>query len=369
MKYLNEFRDPILAKRLIESIQNTVVAGKTYKLMEFCGGHTHTIFRYGIPDMLPDTVQLLHGPGCPVCVLPIKRINAAIEIAMQPDTVLCSYGDMLRVPGDAQRSLLKARSQGADVRMIYSPAEVVKIARTEPHKRVVFFAVGFETTTPPTAVILDQALKLGLSNLFVFCNHVLTPPAIKGILEPALQNNEKILDGLIGPGHVSVVTGYECYEPLAQRYRVPITISGFEPLDILHSILLLIRQINAGTHLVENQYKRAVQAKGNRLAQQLIHQCLELREQFEWRGLGNMPLSGLKLRERYKQHDAEAVFQITENKAIDNKACECPAVLRGQTRPTDCKLFNNPCTPENPLGSCMVSSEGACAAYFMYHVQ
>jgi hydrogenase expression/formation protein HypD len=366
MKYLNEFRDADLAKKILLNIQKEIKSDKTYRLMEFCGGHTHTIFRYGIPNMLPDNIKLLHGPGCPVCVLPMKRINAAIELAKQPDTILCSYGDMLRVPGDAQMSLLKAKSQGADVRMIYSPAEVIKIAQNEPNKKVIFFAVGFETTTPPTAIILEQAITLKLTNLFIFCNHVLTPPAIKGILEPAKQANKKVLDGLIGPGHVSVVTGYQSYEILTKRYQVPIVISGFEPLDILQSILMLVKQINTSTHSVENQYTRAVNAKGNKKAQYLTHQYFELREAFEWRGLGEMPDSALQIRTEYAAFDAEKQFTLSPSKGKDNKACECPAVLRGQKKPTECKLFNNPCTPENPLGSCMVSSEGACAAYFQY---
>lgn len=366
MKYLNEFRDGELAKNLIKQINQEIHADKTYRLMEFCGGHTHTIFRYGIPDMLPKNIRLLHGPGCPVCVLPMKRINAAIELAQQKDTILCSYGDMLRVPGDAKMSLLKAKSQGADVRMIYSPAEVVNIARQEPEKNVIFFAVGFETTTPPSAVILEQAIQLKLKNLFIFCNHVLTPPAIQGIMEPAKLVNESILDGLIGPGHVSVVTGYKAYEVLAERYQVPIVISGFEPLDILHSILMLVKQINKSLYCVENQYTRAVNAEGNLKAQRLIDKYFELRDSFEWRGLGEMPDSAIKIRPEFKNYDAEAQFKLSESKGIDNKACECPAVLRGQKKPTECKLFNNPCTPENPLGSCMVSSEGACAAYFQY---
>jgi hydrogenase expression/formation protein HypD len=366
MKYLKEFRDPALAQALITQIKHTVQPETRYKLMEFCGGHTHTIFRYGIPSMLPDNIELLHGPGCPVCVLPMKRINAAIDIALQENTILCSYGDMLRVPGDARRSLLQAKSEGADVRMIYSPAEVINIALNEPYKRVVFFAVGFETTTPPTAIILDQALKLDLKNLFIFCNHVLTPPAIEGILEPALQAREHILDGLIGPGHVSVVTGYQLYQPLAERYQLPIVISGFEPLDILHAILLLVRQINARTCQVENQYTRAVQEGGNHIAQSLIQKYMMLRAEFDWRGLGSMPNSALQIRPEYHAFDAEVHFKIPECKNSENKACECPSVLKGQKKPTECKLFNNPCTPENPLGSCMVSSEGACAAYYRY---
>lgn len=366
MKYLNEFRNGELAKKILLNIQQEIHTDKIYRLMEFCGGHTHTIFRYGIPDMLPENIKLLHGPGCPVCVLPMKRINAAIELAKQDDTVLCSYGDMLRVPGDAQMSLLKAKSQGADVRMIYSPAEVLDIAQKEPNKKIIFFAVGFETTTPPTAVILDQAVKTNLPNLFIFCNHVLTPPAIQGILEPAKQANEKVLDGLIGPGHVSVVTGYKTYEALAENYQVPIVIAGFEPLDILQSILMLVKQINAANYQVENQYTRAVNAEGNLKAQNLIHTYFELRDKFEWRGLGEMPDSALQIRTEYSRFDAEVQFTLSESKGIDNKACECPAVLRGQKKPTECKLFNKPCTPENPLGSCMVSSEGACAAYFQY---
>lgn len=366
MKYLSEFRSGELAKNLIKQIQEEVQSDTSYRLMEFCGGHTHTIFRYGIPDMLPKNIKLMHGPGCPVCILPMKRINAAIELAHQPDNILCSYGDMLRVPGAEQQSLLKAKSQGADVRMIYSPAEAINIAKNEPEKNIIFFAVGFETTTPPTAVILEQAVQLKLKNLFIFCNHVLTPPAIEGIMEPAKQANESILDGLIGPGHVSVVTGYKPYEKLAERYQVPIVISGFEPLDILHSILMLVNQINQSRHQVENQYTRAVSSSGNQKAQNLIQQYFELREIFEWRGLGEMPKSAIKIRPEFQDYDAEAHFTFSESKNIDNKACECPAVLRGQKKPNECKLFNNPCTPDNPLGSCMVSSEGACAAYFSY---
>jgi len=372
MKYITEFRDGDAAQLIAKRIAEEVDPQRVYRLMEFCGGHTHTIFRYGIPDLLPDNVRMLHGPGCPVCVLPMKRIDAAIDLALRPNTILCSYGDMLRVPGTARMSLLKARSQGADVRMVYSPAEAIKIAQDEPDKQVIFFAVGFETTTPPTAVILDQAIKLKLNNLFIFCNHVLTPPAIEGILEPAKLANKTVLDGLIGPGHVSVITGSKPYEKLAENYQVPITISGFEPLDIIQSILMLVRQINAGTHQVENQYVRAVNTNGNAKAQSLMAQYFDLRDIFEWRGLGEMPASAIKIKEEFKRWDAEQHFDLSKSEAHskahsrDNKACECPAVLTGQKKPTECKLFNNPCTPENPLGSCMVSSEGACSAYFTY---
>jgi len=366
MKYISEFRNGVLAQQIAQQIASEVKPEQQYRLMEFCGGHTHTIFRYGIPDLLPTNVKMLHGPGCPVCVLPIKRIDAAIELAMRPNVILCSYGDMLRVPGSGKMSLLKAKSLGADVRMIYSPADTLKIAQDEPDKQVIFFAVGFETTTPPTAVIIEQALKLKLNNFFIFCNHVLTPPAIKGILEPAKHAGIKVLDGLIGPGHVSVITGSSPYETLAKNFQVPIVISGFEPLDILQSILMLIKQINQQSFQVENQYTRAVSAEGNAKAQALMAEYFELRERFEWRGLGEMPFSAIKIKAKFKHLDAEQCFHLSKTTSCDNKACECPAVLTGQKKPTDCKLFNNPCTPENPLGSCMVSSEGACAAYYTY---
>lgn len=375
LKYISEFRQASLAKQLCQSIAEAVKPGTQYKLMEFCGGHTHTIFRYGIPDLLPNNIELLHGPGCPVCVLPISAIDKAIALALQPDTILCSYGDMLRVPGSNKMSLLKARAQGADVRMLYSPLEALTLAQQEPDKKVIFFAVGFETTTPPTVAMLDTATRANVSNLFIFCNHVLTPPAIEGILEPAKKSNTKVLDGLIGPGHVSVITGEKVYTKLVERYQVPITIAGFEPLDILHAILLLVRQINQNGAKVENQYTRAVTHDGNLKAQALVDKYLKLRPSFEWRGLGEMPFSALKIKDEYQDFDAEKHFQSlfkagaksAQNKAPqDNKACECPAVLIGQKKPSECKLFNNPCTPENPLGSCMVSSEGACAAYHKY---
>lgn len=373
MKYVSEFRSGDLAQSLAKKIQQAVDPLREYRLMEFCGGHTHTIFRYGIPDLLPENVKMLHGPGCPVCVLPMSRIDLAIDISLRPEVILCSYGDMLRVPGSQKMSLLKAKAQGADVRMIYSPSETLIIARENPDKKVVFFAVGFETTTPPTAVVLDLAIKENLRNLFVLCNHVLTPPAIEGILGPAKEKGLSLLDGLIGPGHVSLITGAAPYRHLAEKYQLPITISGFEPLDILQSIYLLVRQINAKSTQVENQYTRAVTEEGNIKARNLIDNYLELRDEFEWRGLGTMPHSALKIRDAFREYDAEVTFaqansESKQNNRLnqDNKACECPAVLTGQKKPTDCKLFNNPCTPENPLGSCMVSSEGACAAYYRY---
>ncbi len=366
MKYVNEYRNGKAAQILSETIAEAVNPDVSYRFMEFCGGHTHTLFRYGIPDLLPANIRMMHGPGCPVCVLPMSRIDAAIELAINHGVTLCTYGDMLRVPGADKMSLQKARGQGADIRMIYSPSDAIRIAQQSEALNVVFFAIGFETTTPPTAAVLKQANELGLRNFFVFCNHVLTPPAIRGILEPAKQKGQKILDGLIGPGHVSLITGSKLYEPLAETYQLPIVISGFEPLDILHAIYLLVRQVNAGAAVVETQYIRAVTAQGNTKAKALIDEYLELRDEFEWRGLGMIPHSALKIREKYRFLDAEVRFVLTKSTASDNKACECPAVLRGETKPTQCKLFGNPCTPENPLGSCMVSSEGACAAYYTY---
>lgn len=370
LKYISEFRQAALAKKLCENIALELRTGQQYRIMEFCGGHTHTLFKYGIPDLLPPAIKMLHGPGCPVCVLPMSAIEKAIALARAPNTILCSYGDMLRVPGSQAMSLLKARAQGADIRILYSPLEALSIAKNQPDKHVIFFAVGFETTTPPTVAMLDAAVKSQINNLYIFCNHVLTPPAIQGILEPAKQAKKEILDGLIGPGHVSVVTGEKAYSGLCERYQVPIVIAGFEPLDLLHSILMLVRQINQGEAKVENQYKRAVNYEGNLKAQALMDNYLELKPDFEWRGLGKMPHSALKIRDEFKDYDAENAFDYIIDQlapsASDNKACECPAVLTGQKKPYECKLFDNPCTPENPLGSCMVSSEGACAAYYRY---
>ncbi len=372
LKYISEFRQGSLAQKICQGIADEVQPDRSYRLMEFCGGHTHTIFRYGIPDLLPENIKLLHGPGCPVCVLPISAIDNAISLALQPNTILCSYGDMLRVPGSKTMSLLKARAQGADVRMLYSPLEALRLAQENPDKNIVFFAVGFETTTPPSVAMLDAAIKANIKNLFIYCNHVLTPPAITGILEPAKQAGSKVLDGLIGPGHVSVITGECAYLELAENYQTPITIAGFEPLDILQSILMLVRQINQKACQVENQYTRAVSFEGNQKAQALSKKYLGLRQRFEWRGLGEMPNSALRIKKEYQAFDAEYIYKhvfkenANNNIASDNKACECPAVLTGQKKPYECKLFNKPCTPENPLGSCMVSSEGACSAYDRY---
>jgi hydrogenase expression/formation protein HypD len=368
MRYIDEFRDGNLARTIAEAIAAEVESGRRYSFMEFCGGHTHAVSRYGIEDLLPETIRLVHGPGCPVCVLPIGRIDNAIAIASQPGVVLCSYGDMLRVPGSNRLSLLKAKAEGADVRMIYSALDALDIARGNPDKTVVFFAIGFETTTPATAVAIRTAKQENLENFKVFCNHVVTPAAIQGILEsPGASDLETVrIDGFIGPAHVSVVIGSRPYEFVAEEYRKPVVIAGFEPLDVMQSVLMLVRQINTGRYEVENQYTRAVSRDGNGKAQRIMAEVLELRNTFEWRGLGHVPYSALRIKRAYAAFDAEQLFELPQISVPDAKSCECAAIVRGIKHPRDCKLFGNGCTPEHPIGSCMVSSEGACAAYYTY---
>ena len=368
MKYVSEFRQQSLARKLSAAIAAEVEPQREYNLMEFCGGHTHAIFRYGVQDLMPENVTFVHGPGCPVCVLPVGRIDNAIHLVEAQDVILCTYGDLLRVPASGRRSLLKVKAAGGDVRMIYSTQDALKIARENPQRQVVFFAIGFETTTPPTAVAIKQAHAEGLENFSVFCNHVLTPAAIQNILEsPEVRELGSVsIDGFFGPSHVSSVIGSRPYEFFAEEYQKPVVIAGFEPLDVMQSALMLVRQINSGRHEVENEYTRVVTREGNIKAQNLVAEVLELRRSFEWRGLGLVPYSALKIKQRYAELDAERRFEIPVSKATDVKGCECPAILRGAKRPTDCKLFGSVCTPENPMGSCMVSSEGACAAYWSY---
>ena len=362
MKYIEEFRNGAYAKVLAKKIAAIVTPNRHYQFMEFCGGHTHAIHRYGIPGLLPDNVEMIHGPGCPVCVLPMSITDKAIALSAKPNVILCSYADMMRVPGAGQINLLHAKAKGSDVRMIYAASDALKIAQDNPQKEVVFFAIGFETTTPPTALVIQQAKKLKLTNFSVFCNHVLTPVPMAHLL----QSNEVKLDGFVGPAHVSIVIGSKPYEALGKKYNKPIVISGFEPLDLLYSILMLICQINEGRCEVEIQYTRAVTHSGNLLSQQVMEDVLELREQFEWRGLGFIPQSALKIRAEYVDFDAEKRFELPEVIAREHKQCLCGEVLRGVKKPMDCKLFAKACVPENPLGSCMVSSEGACAAVYAY---
>lgn len=368
MKYVDEYRDGSLARKLADDIRREVQPARSYHFMEFCGGHTHAIFRYGIPDLLPEQVHLVHGPGCPVCVLPIDRIDAAIELAVRHGVILCAYGDMMRVPGSRKTSLLKAKAEGADIRMVYSCSDALRIAQEEPDREVVFFAIGFETTTPPTAIVIRQADQLGLTNFSVFCNHVLTPAAISTILEsPEIRELGTLqLDGFIGPAHVSTIIGSQPYYYFAEEYQKPVVIAGFEPLDVLQALLMLIRQVNENRAEVENEFTRAVSYHGNIKAKKLVSDIFEMRHEFGWRGLGTVPYSGLKIKQAYAHLDAELRYVLSPSTAKENKACECPAILRGVKKPKDCKLFGTVCTPENPLGSCMVSSEGACAAYYSY---
>lgn len=367
MKYIDEFRDGERARALGQSIAAAADTDRDYRLMEFCGGHTHAVFRYGVPDLLPDNVELIHGPGCPVCVLPIGRLDMAVRLAAEnPEVILASYGDMLRVPGSKGVSLLKAKADGADVRMVYSVSDALELAEANPGRQVVFFGIGFETTTPPTALGILQARDRGIDNFSVFCNHVLTPAAMNAILAVGEGEQPVEVDGFIGPAHVSVVIGSDAYRFCAAQHRKPVVIAGFEPLDVLQSILMLIEQLNAGRAEIENQYTRAVTPVGNQRAQAIVQEVFERRPSFEWRGLGDIPESALGIRHEYAQFDAERRFEMRYHYARGTKSCDCPAILRGVKKPTDCKLFATSCTPDNPLGSCMVSDEGACAAYYTY---
>lgn len=368
IKYVDEFRRHDLAQLLSSAIKKESDPQRQYKLMEFCGGHTHAIFRYGVQDLMPENVKFVHGPGCPVCVLPIGRIDNAIQLTQNNNVILCTYGDLMRVPASGRKSLLRIKAEGADVRMVYSTQDALKIARDNPAREVVFFAIGFETTTPPTAVAIKQAKKEGLKNFTVFCNHVLTPAAIQNILQsPEVREmSSVVIDGFFGPSHVSSIIGSQPYEFFAEEFQKPVVIAGFEPLDVMQSALMLIRQINDGRHEVENEYTRVVSRAGNQKAQALVAEVMELRRNFEWRGLGMVPYSALQIKQSYAEFDAEKRFDVPQIHASDIKGCECPRILRGVKKPTDCKLFGTVCTPENPMGSCMVSSEGACAAYWSY---
>ncbi len=368
MKYVDEFRDGALARKIAAKLAAEAVPSRRYNFMEFCGGHTHAIARYGVTDLLPAPVRMIHGPGCPVCVLPIGRIDLAVRLALERGVMLCSYGDVMRVPASESLSLMRAKARGADIRMVYSPADALELARANPDREVVFLAIGFETTTPPTAIVIRQAAEQGLGNFSVLCNHVLTPSAITHILEApqALEAGAVPIDGFVGPAHVSIVIGYGPYEPFARAYRKPVVIAGFEPLDVMQAILMLVRQVNDGRAEVENEFSRVVTREGNRSAQALVAEVFEHRPSFEWRGLGEIPRSALRIRAQFARFDAERRFSLEYAPVPDHKQCECGAILRGVKRPRDCKLFATVCTPENPMGSCMVSSEGACAAHYTY---
>ena len=361
MKYVDEYRDAGKARAQAARIAALCEPGRSYHLMEVCGGHTHTIYRHGIEDHLPEAINLVHGPGCPVCVIPMGRVDDAIAIAREPDVILATFGDMMRVPGSTG-SFLDARAEGADIRMVYSPWDALKIARANPDRRVVFVGVGFETTAPATATTVLRAARDGVPNFSIFCNHVLIVPAIKAVLDsPDLR-----LDGFIGPGHVSAVIGCRPYEFVARDHGKPVVVAGFEPLDILQAIRMLMEQFADGRCEVENQYTRVVPWAGNPRATAALAETYELRPYFEWRGLGFIPRSALRLREKYAAFDAERIFALPGIRVADPKACQCGEVLKGVLKPWQCKVFGTACTPETPIGTCMVSPEGACAAYYNY---
>jgi hydrogenase expression/formation protein HypD len=361
MKYVDEFRSPELIRKAAEEIRRLADPNKHYRLMEVCGGHTHAIYRFGLKDLLPQNIELIHGPGCPVCVLPMGRIDDGLSIARDPNVIFAAFGDMMRVPG-TQGSPLKEKARGMDVRIVYSPTDALKMARQNPDKHVMFFAIGFETTAPSTALILQRAKAEGLPNFSVFCNHVTIIPAIRAILD----SPDMRIDGFIGPVHVSTVIGCRPYEWIAQNEHKPIVVSGFEPLDLLHGIVMILAQLQRGEAIVENQYKRVVPWDGNRAALRAINEVFELRPYFEWRGMGFISQSALRLRDSYAEWDSERRFDVPGLRVTDPKAAQCGEVLKGVLKPSQCKLFGKECTPENPVGALMVSSEGSCAAYFNY---
>ncbi len=361
MKYVDEFRDADLIGRTAREIRRLAVPGRHYRMMEVCGGHTHAIYRFGLKDLLPENVELIHGPGCPVCVLPMGRIDDGLFMAAQPDVIFAAFGDMMRVPGTLG-SPLEHKARGRDIRIVYSPTDALKLARANPDRQVMFFAIGFETTAPSTALTLLRARAEGLRNFSVFSNHVTIIPAIRAILD----SPDMRIDAFIGPGHVSTVIGCRPYEWIARNERLPIVVSGFEPLDILQSIVMILQQLKDGRAQVENQYARVVPWEGNRAALKVIGEVFELRPYFEWRGLGFISQSALRIRDSFAEWDAERRFATPGVRVTDPKASQCGEVLKGVLKPAQCKLFGKECSPEHPVGALMVSSEGSCAAYFNY---
>ncbi|KPM50668.1 hydrogenase formation protein HypD [Frankia sp. CcI49] len=361
MRFVDEYRDADTARALSARMADLCEPGQAYAFMEVCGGHTHTIYKHGLEDHLPPAVSLVHGPGCPVCVIPMGRVDDAMHIARQDGVIMTSFGDMMRVPG-SHGSFFDANAEGTDIRMVYSPLDSLKIARANPDRRVVFMAIGFETTTPSTALTVLRAAAEGLENFSVFCNHITIVPALRAILD----SPDVRLDGFVGPGHVSTVIGCRPYEFIPRDYGKPLVVSGFEPLDILQSIYQLLRQLRDGRCEVENQYTRVVAAEGNPVALAAIDEVLEPRPDFEWRGLGRIPWSAMQVRERFAAFDAERIFAPPGARVADPKACQCGEVLTGVIKPWECRVFGTGCTPETPIGACMVSPEGACAAYYNF---
>jgi hydrogenase expression/formation protein HypD len=361
MKFVDEFREPEVITRTAEEIRRLADPERHYRIMEVCGGHTHAIYRFGLKDLLPSNIELIHGPGCPVCVLPMGRIDDGLAIAQRPDVIFAAFGDMMRVPG-TQGSPLEHKARGVDVRIVYSPSDALKLARVNPDKHVMFFAIGFETTAPSTALTLVRAKAEGVHNFSVFCNHVTIIPAIRAILD----SPDMRIDAFIGPGHVSTVIGCRPYEWIAKDENKPVAVSGFEPLDILQSIVMVLRQLRAYEAKIENQYKRVVPWEGNSAALKAMAAVFELRPYFEWRGLGFISQSALRIKDSYAEWDSERRFDVPGVRVTDPKAAQCGEVLKGVLKPQQCKLFGKECTPEHPVGALMVSSEGSCAAYFNY---
>jgi hydrogenase expression/formation protein HypD len=361
MRYVDEFRDPELITKASEEIRRLADPARHYRIMEVCGGHTHAIYRFGLKDILASNIELIHGPGCPVCVLPMGRIDDGLAIAEDPNIIFAAFGDMMRVPG-AHGSPFEHKARGTDVRIVYSPADALELAKKYPEREVIFFAIGFETTAPSTALTLMSAKAQDIRNFSVFCNHVTIVPAIRAILD----SPDMRLDGFIGPGHVSTVIGCRPYEWIARNEGKPVVTSGFEPLDLLQSIVMLLRQLHAGEARVENQYKRVVPWEGNRAALKVMAEVFELRPYFEWRGLGFISQSALRIRDKYATWDAEQRYAVPETRVADPKSAQCGEVLKGVLKPAQCKLFGKECTPEHPIGALMVSSEGSCAAYYNY---
>ncbi|EPX76324.1 hydrogenase formation protein HypD [Salipiger mucosus] len=370
MKYVQEFRDPKAARGVLAAIAAVAdeigcTAAEPVRIMEICGGHTHAIFRYGLDKLVHEGIEFIHGPGCPVCVLPMARVDDCVAIAERPGVIFTTFGDAMRVPG-TRKSLLQAKADGADIRMVYSPLDAVELARRNPGREVVFFGLGFETTTPSTALSIQQAAREGLGNFSVFCNHITVPPPIRALLEDPHMR----LDGFVGPGHVSMVIGTHPYDFIAEEFGKPIVVAGFEPLDLLQSVLMVLRQIRDTRACVENQYGRVVPEHGNPVSLAAIADVYEERPTFEWRGLGEIDSSGLRIREAYAAYDAEEKFGIGyatgRRTAEEPEGCACGAVMTGRMKPTACPQFGRGCTPDTPLGALMVSSEGACAAYWTY---
>ena len=360
MKMVDEFRDPERILALSKAVRASV-GDRRFRFMEICGGHTHAIYRFGLPEMLPDSIELIHGPGCPVCVLPVGKVDEALTLTEDPDVILTAFGDVMRVPG-SKASPLEVKAQGKDVRMVYSPLDALKLAVDNPSKQVVFFAIGFETTAPSTALTILRAAQLGVRNFSVFCNHVTIGPPIRSILETA----DLDLDGFIGPGHVSAIVGTKAYDFVADEYSKPVVVSGFEPVDLMESILMLVEMVKSGRPAVENQYIRAVKREGNAAALAAMADVFEERESFEWRGLGFISESALRIRAKYADFDAESRFSIAQIRSPEPAGAICGEVLVGAKRPEECPLMATQCTPENPVGALMVSSEGACSAYYTY---